>query len=173
MKSLKTLVIASLAAASLTLAVDANAQQHGAGHSGGMHGGSLGAAVNHGGWHGGGSAWHGGGGWHGGGWHGGYYPRYSFYLGVPFLWPSYYYWGSPYAYYPYSYSAYDYTYPGYMYPPADAMQQPMEEEPTAQAAPGPGSPTQGPLYMNYCESSKAYYPKVASCPEGWKFIAPN
>jgi hypothetical protein len=168
MKSLKTLVIASFAAASLAVAVDASAQQHhggGAGHSGGVshgwHGGGARAAVGHG--------WHGGGGWRGGGgWHGGYYPRYSFYLGAPFLWPSYYYPSSPYYYYPY-----DYGYPGYMYPPEAVQAAPEEEEPTTQAAPGPGSPTQGPLYMNYCESSKAYYPKVASCPEGWKFIAPG
>jgi len=33
-----------------------------------------------------------------------------------------------------------------------------------------GAPTQAPAYMNYCDSSKAYYPKVTSCPEGWKFI---
>ena len=34
----------------------------------------------------------------------------------------------------------------------------------------PGAPTQAPAYMNYCESAKAYFPKVTTCPEGWKFV---
>jgi len=34
------------------------------------------------------------------------------------------------------------------------------------------APRTGPLYLNYCDSAKAYYPKVTSCPEGWKFIEP-
>jgi len=37
---------------------------------------------------------------------------------------------------------------------------------------GEGSPRSAPLYLNYCDSAKAYYPKVTSCPEGWKFIEP-
>ena len=37
----------------------------------------------------------------------------------------------------------------------------------------PGGPTQAPAYMNYCESAKAYFPKVTSCPEGWKFVTPQ
>jgi hypothetical protein len=41
---------------------------------------------------------------------------------------------------------------------------------TTEVPVGEGSPTQGPLYMNYCESAKAYFPKVNSCPEGWRFI---
>jgi hypothetical protein len=36
-----------------------------------------------------------------------------------------------------------------------------------------GSPERGPLYMNFCESANAYYPKVTSCPEGWKFQPPS
>ncbi len=57
-----------------------------------------------------------------------------------------------------------------MYGPQGPM---YEEAPTTQVVPGPGAPNQGPLYMNYCESAKAYYPKVTTCPEGWKFIAPT
>ena len=50
---------------------------------------------------------------------------------------------------------------------------PEGEISSADAPRGPGAPGQAPLYMNYCESAKAYYPKVASCPEGWKFIQPS
>ena len=32
-----------------------------------------------------------------------------------------------------------------------------------------GAPTQAPAYRNFCESARAYYPKVTSCPEGWRF----
>jgi len=34
-------------------------------------------------------------------------------------------------------------------------------------------PQQGPLYMNYCESARAYFPKVTTCPEGWKLSNPT
>ena len=48
------------------------------------------------------------------------------------------------------------------------------DAPTTQVQPNnPGAPSQGPLYMNYCASSKAYYPKVTQCPEGWKFVTPQ
>ena len=166
MKSLRILVVAALAAGGLALATDAAADRHGGGHgSGGYSGGHWSGGHTGGHWSGG----------YGSGGHSGHYwgPSWGFYLGVPLYWPSYYYWGAPY-YYPYSYSyPYydDYSYPTYReYEPA-----PMEESvpPSEVAPPGPGAPSQGPLYMNYCASAKAYYPKVASCPEGWKFIAPR
>jgi hypothetical protein len=106
------------------------------------------------------------------------------YWGYPYAGGYPYYWGYPYSYgyyypsysysYPYPYPyAYDY-YNGYP-PAAYGPETPHDEDlgPAPQAAPGPASPTQGPLYMNYCESAKAYYPKVAQCPEGWRFIAPT
>jgi hypothetical protein len=57
--------------------------------------------------------------------------------------------------------------PGYYYPQG-VMQAPP---PTTEVAPNAqGAPVQGPTYMNYCESAKAYFPKVTTCPEGWKFV---
>ena len=44
---------------------------------------------------------------------------------------------------------------------------------TTEVPRGEGVPTQGPLYMNYCGSAKAYFPKVTTCPEGWKFVKPT
>ena len=165
MKSTRNLLVAALAAGGLAMAGSAFAQH--SGHSGGGH------------WSGGHSGGHFSGGHFGGGHfvgHGGHFfgPRFSFFLGVPLLWGPYY-WGAPY-YAPY-YSPY---YDGYYgYPDAPAVYQerevvPYETEPaTTQARPGPGAPSQGPLYMNYCASAKAYYPKVTQCPEGWKFIEPS
>lgn len=49
----------------------------------------------------------------------------------------------------------------------------IEPEPTPEIPRGEGAPTQGPLYMNYCESRRAYFPKVTSCPEGWKLETPT
>ena len=99
-------------------------------------------------WHGGG--FHGGGGWHGGwygGWRGGFYGWYGPWY--PFGYPYYY----PYAY-PYYYP---YTYP----PPAD---------PSA-AVSVPSEPQQS--YWYYCKDSKAYYPYVTSCPDGWIPVVPT
>jgi hypothetical protein len=162
MKSMRTLLVAALAAAGLATAGSAFAQHNG-GHSGGHFSGG-----------------HFNGGHFGGGHfvgHGGHFfgPRFSFFLGVPLFWGPYY-WGAPY-YSPY-YSPY---YDGYYYGYPDAPTVYQEREvvpydtmpPTTQAQPGPGAPSQGPLYMNYCASAKAYYPKVTQCPEGWKFIEPS
>ena len=55
------------------------------------------------------------------------------------------------------------AYPDGVMEPTDPMEQ------STQVQPGPGAPTQAPAYMNYRESAKAYYPKITSCPEGWKF----
>jgi len=95
----------------------------------------------------------------------------GFYWGFPLWWgwPYYGYYGSPY----YSYYSYPYYGPSY-YAPAygSGMVYPSEQQPPAETTtitPGPGAPTQEPSYRNYCESAKAYYPKVTACPEGWRF----
>jgi hypothetical protein len=153
MKSMKSmLVAAAIGATGLAMSAGAWADHSGGhGHGGGFHGG---------GFH--------GGGFHGGGFHGGHFHSgVSFFFGVPWFWPGYY--G-----YPYYYSGYPYYY-GYPYgvPYGDGGAT-YEDVPTTQVPQaGPGAPSQGPLYMNYCASAKAYYPKVTQCPEGWKFITPQ
>ena len=149
MKAIKSLVVAAVAAAGM--AVMADVQAAGPVRSG-AHGGN---------WSGG--HWRGGGHWGGRYW----YPRVGFYLGAPLLWSAWY-WGWPYDYYYYPRTVvYDRVIERY---PADYG---VMEPSTTEVAPSRGAPTQGPLYMNYCESARAYYPKVTSCPEGWKFIAPS
>jgi hypothetical protein len=171
MKTIKTLLAASLAIVGLATASDVLAQRHGGGGSGGSRGGS-GGHYSGGGGHGHSGGYHHGGYGHGhyyGGryYYGGYYGAY--WWGAPLLWGAY--WGYPYyASYPY----YDYYGPQVVYREV-APAEPQYQEGQIAPAPssGPGSPTQGPLYMNYCASSKAYFPKVTSCPEGWKFISPG
>lgn len=183
----KLLTIVALACGALAI-TDAEAQRHGGGGGGARNGGGSWSGGSHsrgataGGWHGGhrgGS--HGGhyGGHYGHGHHyggryyyGGYWPYWSWgwYWGVPLYAATYYSWPY-YGYYPYDYypspaPAYpqEYYYPeGRMAPPPATTEVPRTE----------GNPTRGPLYMNYCESAKAYFPKVTSCPEGWKFLQPS
>ena len=105
---------------------------------------------------------------HGGHWGGWYGPRVGFYVGAPLLFGSYY-WGRPW------YDAY-YDGPRVVY--REVIREPEYIEADREAAPGTlrapeGAPSEGPAYMNYCASAKAYYPKVTSCPEGWKFIQPT
>lgn len=104
------------------------------------------------------------GGYWGGGWYG---PRLGFYIGAPLLYGSYY-WGRPYDSY--------YDGPRVVY--REVIREPeyveVDREPaSSEPSRGEGAPMQGPAYMNYCASAKAYYPKVASCPEGWKFLTPT
>src|SRR5260221_2725229 len=104
-----------------------------------------------------------------GGRYNGGYPRWhgnvGFYFGVPLFWPGYY--GYPYYYdYPRTVVYRDVA-PYPMAYPEGEMSAPAAVAPNA-----PGAPSQGPLYMNYCESAKAYFPKITACPEGWRFIAP-
>jgi hypothetical protein len=41
-------------------------------------------------------------------------------------------------------------------------------------APGPeGGPTQRPLHLNYCDSARAWFPQVPSCPGGWRLVLPE
>ena len=151
MKAIKSLVVAAVAAAGMAVAV-VDAQAAGPVRSG-AHGGH---------WNGGGGHWRGG--WGGRYW----YPRIGFYVGAPLLWSAWY-WGWPYDHYYYPRTVvYDRVIERYPAAYPDGVM-----EPGTDVAPSKGAPTQGPLYMNYCDSAKAYYPKVTSCPEGWKFIAPS
>lgn len=159
MKVTRKVLVAALDAASLIATASAFAAMHGGHYSGGGHWGG----GHSGGGHWGGGHWSGG---HWGGHHGYWGSHWSFYLGVPIAgwgWPYYY------GYYPYYY---DYWYPysreTIVY--GDAQPVPYEQPETTQVQPGPGAPTQEPAYRNYCESAKAYYPKVTQCPGGWKFI---
>ena len=123
----------------------------------GMAAGADAQAAWHGGMRGGGGHWSGG--------HGHWYPRVGFYVGAPLLWSAWY-WGGPYDYYYYPRTVvYDRVIERYPSSYPDGVMEPGTEVPRGQ-----GAPMQGPAYMNYCDSAKAYYPKVTSCPEGWKFI---
>jgi hypothetical protein len=147
MKSTRTLLVAALAAAGMAVAFDAPAQEkHGArgGHHGGRH--------------------------HGGHFHGHrhwYGPRIGLAIGVPlgFGWG----WGPGWYGDPYYYG------PPVVYREREVIREvePSTEPATTEIPRGEGAPAQGPLYMNYCESARAYFPKVQRCPEGWKFISPT
>ena len=148
MKAIKTLLAVAVAAGALMAAADVQAQaKHGwSGHRGGNWGGNWGG-------HWGGSRWSG--------------PRVGFYLGAPLLFGSYY-WGRPW---------YDSYYDGPRVVYREVIREPeyieVDREPVSSDMPREeGAPTQGPAYMNYCASAKAYYPKVTRCPEGWKFLTP-
>lgn len=41
------------------------------------------------------------------------------------------------------------------------------------APPAEGAPTGRPLYQNYCEATRAYYPDVKTCSSGWILRAPR
>jgi hypothetical protein len=138
--------------------------------SGRSHGHRNGRTVATGGrhWGGGGRHWSGGGHGHFRGSHRGYWgPRLGVYIGAPVLFGSYY-WGSPYWD--------DYYYPRSTVIYRERIVEPYpesyieEDAATTEVAPrDEGAPTQAPAYRNYCESAKAYYPKVTRCPEGWRF----
>jgi hypothetical protein len=149
MKAIKSLLVAALAAAGMV----ATANVQAASHAGGFHGGG-----HFSGGHFGGHRFFSG-------------PRVGVFIGAPLLFGPWY-WGYPYDYY------YPYYYPRTVYmdgaPEGYAAPYPegeMQPAPTTQVAPNaPGAPAQAPAYMNYCESAKAYFPKVTACPEGWKFL---
>lgn len=158
MKSTGKLALAAvLAATGMMVAVDANAQRGGRGH--GAHGqrhGHYGQGHRHGGH----SHWRGGGHW-------------GFYFGAPLVFGAAS-WGWPYYYD-------DFYRPrgAIIYRDREPYPQSFPEgeigpvEPSTEIPRGEGTPSQGPLYMNYCESAKAYFPKVTSCPEGWKLATPT
>lgn len=171
MKPTKTLLVAAVAAACMAAtayAQNPTARSASGARSAGVGGNFSGRVAHSGSWGG-----HRGGHWGGRShWHG---ARWGFYFGAPILWSAAY-WGWPYYY---GYSPYYYPYATVIY--RDVERYPMsypegvlEPAPTTDIGPrSEGAPRQGPLYMNYCESAKAYFPKVTSCPEGWKMISPT
>src|SRR5204863_2577425 len=109
-------------------------------------------------------------GYYGHGHYGGYYPYWGW--GAYYGWPLYAAaWGWPY-YYDYGYPYYE-PYPAAPAYPAYPEGRMAPPPATTEVPQGEGGPVRGPLYMNYCESAKAYFPKVTSCPEGWRFITPQ
>jgi hypothetical protein len=168
MKATAKLLVTALAAAGLGLAAaDVHADRG--------HGGSVAHGSSHGGHWGGYRGSYAGGHW--GGYRGGYYggyrgywgPRLGFYFGVPVA-IGLGYWGYPYYW---DYPRETVVYREVVREPdgGELMPQPQQPaQPSSQAAPAPSS---GPLYMNYCESAREYYPKITRCPEGWKFVTPT
>ena len=164
MKATKTLMVAALAAAGMGMATFAGAQEKHGGH---------GYRGHHGGHH-----------HHGGHRHWGRYwgPSWGFAIGVPLAFGSAYAWGHPYYWDSprVAYRVVDAGYIGRVRPlpgeegiRIEGVARPVESAPAAQPLQQQGAPRTGPLYMNYCESARGYYPKVTSCPEGWKFQAPQ
>jgi hypothetical protein len=148
MKAIKSLVVAAIAAAGVALVADAQAA------------GRTGGAGHWSGGHGSGGHWSGGH-WRGGHWGGHYWgPSLAFAFGVPLLWSSWY-WPGYYGYYYPPRVIYRDVYPDGAY---DATPPATTEVPRSE-----GAPTQAPAYMHYCASAKAYFPKVTTCPEGWRF----
>jgi len=168
MKTMKTLIVAAIAVGGLALAADAAADR--GSHGGGGHG-SWGGS--HGSWSGSHSGhWAGRGVYSGGNWGGrwggyrGYRgPGWGFYFGVP-VFASSYYWDAPYYYdyYPRDTVIYQDT------PPPATIYGDEQAPTTTEVPPGANLPSQGPAYMNYCASAKAYFPKVTKCAEGWQFL---
>lgn len=162
MKAKNTLMVAALAAAGLLVAVDTQAQSRGGSRGHGAHGG-----AHHGGGHFRGNH----GGHHGGRHWGGHYrshwgPRLGFYIGAPLLIGGF---GYPY------YNDYYYPRSTVIYREVERApyyEQPGELVPSTEVPRSEGAPSQAPLYQNYCDSARAYYPKVTSCPEGWKLARP-
>lgn len=158
-----TLLSTTLFAAGIFVAAGAQAASsgHGPGHgSGNAAGARFHASSGHG--HG---SWRGG---YGHGYrHGGFYgPRVGFYFGVPVLWGPW--WG---------YDPYFYPRERVIY--REAVGEPVYEETVRELPRSEGTgtlqpaPTGGPVGTSYCESSRAYFPAVRACPEGWRLMPPN
>ncbi|HZW11594.1 MAG TPA: hypothetical protein VFF81_00190 [Noviherbaspirillum sp.] len=85
-------------------------------------------------------------------------------------------WGAPWPHpaWPYPNSYPDYYYPytySYSYPPVVVLPSPpvyIEQN----AAP-PLNGQQGGNWWYYCPSSRAYYPYVTECPQGWQLVPPQ
>ncbi|HUP96308.1 MAG TPA: hypothetical protein VM073_00120 [Usitatibacter sp.] len=181
MKATRKLLLTALALGGTMLAVEVEAQSNPAGRgsrgatasprsttgstSGSTTGDHGGRHWNHGD-HSGHGRWHGGHRWHGGYRH--WYPSWGFYFGVPVFWSAWY-WGGPYwhDYYPGGTVVYRGVERGAAFPEGEIGPA------TTEVPRGERLPAQGPLYMNYCESAKAYFPKVTTCPEGWKLATPT
>jgi hypothetical protein len=134
------------------------------------------------------------GGRHYSGGHYGHYPRsywgWGVAIGVPWGlgWYNPYWYGWGYGWPYYSYPGYGYVapYPSYGYGYGcgwdeecwRAMAARSEETPpTTEVPPAAlaeaGAPTQRPLHLNYCDSARAWYPNVRSCPGGWRVVRPE
>jgi hypothetical protein len=171
---LSSLVVLFFAAAGVDAAPVSSAAPGGhRGGASGSHGGHYGGPSGHYGGHYGGR-------YYGHSWRP--YWGWGLALGLPLAWGWYdpWWWGP--AYYP-SY-AYGPVYRGYPYAceedqdcwgnravPADPS-APTTQVPPPAAGAG-GGPTERPLHLNYCESAKAYFPAVPSCPEGWRMTRPR
>ena len=123
-----------------------------------------------------------------GGNHGYSYPYWGWGLGLAISAPWALGWYDPYWWGPAVYPSYAYrgVYPAYPYnngcgidddcwralqsqnqPPA-----PTTEVPPL-AAGADGGPTERPLHLNYCDSARAWFPHVRTCPGGWRLIRPE
>lgn len=89
----------------------------------------------------------------------------GYYLGYPYPWA---YWGPRYGWYSDRPAWTEPVEAGAIVPSEAAAAPSTQVDATA-----PGAPTQRPLYLNYCPSAGAYYPKVSSCPEGWTMRQPE
>jgi hypothetical protein len=149
MKATAKLLAAAVAVGGLGLAMEAEADRGRGGHGARGHGGHWNQGHRHWG--------HGHGHWRGG---------WGLWLGAPLVFGAAYGW--PYYY--------DYPRETIIYREREVFPEGTIEpapEATTQVPRGEGAPSQGPLYMNYCESARAYFPKVTTCPEGWKLATPT
>ena len=178
MKNFAKLWAPVLAVSALLVAGDLAAQssprggRDGSGASGAHRGGEgrHGGRDRHDGRHGGRDR-HDGRGYRGGHHHHGHW------YGRGYWWPGYYAWGWPLFWgATWAWPRYDY----YYYPRETVVYREVPAYPEGQVLPPTtevprteGAPSRGPLYMNYCESAKAYFPKVTSCPEGWRLASPT
>lgn len=158
MKPTYPLLAITFAAACLSLAPgDALARSGGGGHqaSHGVHGASVGhfrgsrASFSHG---------------YRGHRHSG--ARFGFYYGVPVFWGPW--WGYD-AYWPRERMVY-----------REVVREPVYEEvrdlgpvESAGTLQPPAAPAGDPVSTSYCASTKAYFPAVRTCPEGWRLTPPN
>jgi hypothetical protein len=165
----RTLALAAgIAAATTCMATEALAERGQRGHgaqgafrgatAGTRHGGGFRQGPGHWSGH---RHWGGHRRWSGANW--------GLYFGAPVvfgaMWP---YWGGYYGY-PHSTVIYRESEPY----PQSFPEGAIAPEPTTEVPRGEGTPKQGPLYMNYCASARAYFPKVTSCPEGWRLETPT
>ncbi len=89
-------------------------------------------------------------------------------------------WYGPYPSYAYG-PPYRYAYPGVACEQDEdcwrARTAPAEPAAPTTVAPvvpnDAGAPTERPLHLNYCDSAKAWFPHVRSCPEGWRLVRPQ
>jgi hypothetical protein len=89
--------------------------------------------------------------------------RHRVHTGVYFSFGPYWGWPHPYPYWAFAPPSY------YVYPPPPVVVQ--EPQVYIQREPAPPVP-EGP-YWYYCESARAYYPSVATCPEPWIRVPPR